>query len=111
MIAKIFGYCLGAGLEVAASCDLRVAAEHSPFGMPEMQLGFPSVVEAALLLSSSAGVAEGDGYAGRSFTAREVAGWGLVERVVARRDVDAAVEEGGRRSCAPARARSGCRRS
>src|SRR5262245_12273318 len=35
VIARINGYCLGAGLEIAASCDLRVAADHSTFGMPE----------------------------------------------------------------------------
>jgi enoyl-CoA hydratase/carnithine racemase len=49
VIARISGYCLGAGLEVAASCDLRVAAEHATFGMPEVKVGIPSVIEAALL--------------------------------------------------------------
>ena len=95
VIAKISGYCLGAGLEVAASCDLRVAAEHSQFGMPEVQLGFPSVVEAALLPQLIGwGRTKELVYAGRSFPAREVVGWGLVERVVAtRRELDAAVEE------------------
>jgi enoyl-CoA hydratase/carnithine racemase len=94
VIAKISGYCLGAGLEVAASCDLRVAAEHSQFGMPEVQLGFPSVVEAALLPQLIGwGRTKELVYAGRSFTAREVATWGLVERVVAPRELDAAVEE------------------
>src|SRR5262249_19178380 len=36
VIARISGYCLGAGLEIAASCDLRVAADHATFGMPEV---------------------------------------------------------------------------
>ena len=49
VLAKINGYCLGAGLEIAASCDLRAAAEHAQFGMPEVQMGIPSVIEAALL--------------------------------------------------------------
>src|SRR5438045_9453273 len=49
VIARINGYCLGAGLEIAASCDLRVAADHSTFGMPEVRVGIPSVIEAALL--------------------------------------------------------------
>ena len=49
VIARINGYCLGAGLEIAASCDLRVAADHSAFGMPEVKVGIPSVIEAALL--------------------------------------------------------------
>ena len=49
VIARIDGYALGAGLELAAACDLRVASETSAFGMPEVAIGIPSVVEAALL--------------------------------------------------------------
>src|SRR5216683_4103063 len=49
VIARIDGYALGAGLELAAACDLRVASEHAMFGMPEVRVGIPSVVEAALL--------------------------------------------------------------
>ena len=48
-IARVRGWCLGAGMEVAAACDLRIASDDSRFGMPEVQLGLPSVVEAALL--------------------------------------------------------------
>src|ERR1700681_184203 len=48
-IARIDGYALGAGLELAAACDFRVASERSMFGMPEVRIGIPSVVEAALL--------------------------------------------------------------
>lgn len=50
-IARIDGYCLGGGLEVAACCDLRIASEGSMFGMPEVQVGLPSVIEAAVLPS------------------------------------------------------------
>ena len=49
VIARIHGYALGAGLEVAAACDLRIAGEHARFGMPEVRVGIPSVIEAALL--------------------------------------------------------------
>ena len=49
VIARIEGYALGAGLEIAASCDLRIAAETAKFGMPEVKIGIPSVIEAALL--------------------------------------------------------------
>lgn len=35
MIAAINGYCLAGGLEMALMCDIRVAAEHATFGLPE----------------------------------------------------------------------------
>jgi enoyl-CoA hydratase len=49
VIARLQGYAFGAGVEVAAACDIRIAAIGSQFGMPEVRLGIPSVVEAALL--------------------------------------------------------------
>lgn len=49
VIARINGFCLGAGLEVAASCDMRVSSGNAVFGMPEVHMGLPSVIEAALL--------------------------------------------------------------
>ena len=49
VIARINGYCLGAGTEVAAACDMRICVETAEFGMPEVKVGIPSVVEAALL--------------------------------------------------------------
>ena len=38
-IAAICGYCLGGGLEIALSCDIRIAAENSVFGLPEINIG------------------------------------------------------------------------
>jgi enoyl-CoA hydratase len=83
VIARISGYCLGAGLEIAASCDLRVAASHSTFGMPEVRVGIPSVIEAALLprlvgLGKAAELV----YTGEALTAQQAAECGLVERAV-----------------------------
>ena len=49
VIARVNGYCLGAGMEIAAACDLRAAVTAAQFGMPEVQVGIPSVIEAALL--------------------------------------------------------------
>jgi enoyl-CoA hydratase/carnithine racemase len=93
VIARIHGFALGAGLEVAAACDLRVAAETSLFGMPEVKLGIPSVVEAALLpMLVGWGRAREILLLGETFSAAEAAAWGLVERVVAAADLDAAVE-------------------
>ncbi|HJO75520.1 MAG TPA: enoyl-CoA hydratase-related protein, partial [Rhodospirillales bacterium] len=48
VVARIQGYCLGGGMEVAAACDMRIASESAVFGMPEVALGLPSVIEAAL---------------------------------------------------------------
>ncbi len=39
VIAAINGHCLAGGLEIALACDLRVAAEHATFGLPEVRRG------------------------------------------------------------------------
>ena len=49
VIARINGYCFGSGMEIAAAADMRVAADHAKFGMPETRFGIPSGMEAAIL--------------------------------------------------------------
>jgi enoyl-CoA hydratase/carnithine racemase len=39
IIAAIHGYCLGGGLEIALSCDIRMAAQNAQFALPEVGLG------------------------------------------------------------------------
>lgn len=93
VIARIGGYALGAGLELAASCDLRVAAEGAVFGMPEVKLGIPSVVEAALLPGLVGwGRARAMLLLGETFDADAALHMGLVDAVVPAADLDAAVE-------------------
>jgi len=48
-IAAIDGLCLGAGLEMAISCDLLIATDRSRFGLPNINVGIPAIVEAAIL--------------------------------------------------------------
>ena len=48
-IARVNGFSLGAGMELAAACDIRIASDAAVFGMPEVKVGVPSVIEAALL--------------------------------------------------------------
>lgn len=92
-IARINGYAFGAGLEIAAACDLRVASATALFGMPEVRLGVPSVVEAALLpMLVGWGRARRLLLLGETIGADEALDWGLVERVVASDDLDGAVE-------------------
>lgn len=91
-IARINGLCLGAGLELAAACDLRVAADHAVFGMPEVKLGIPSVVEAALLpMLVGWGRTREMLLLGETFGAADAEIWGLVERVVEAAELDDAV--------------------
>lgn len=94
VVARIEGYCLGAGLEVAACCDLRLAATTASFGMPEVHVGIPSVIEAALLPRLiGSGRARDLVLTGRVITAEVAYGWGLVDALVAPPDLDALVSE------------------
>ncbi len=93
VIARIQGYCLGAGLEVAVSCDLRLAADNAIFGMPEVLVGIPSVIEAALLpLLIGMGRARELVLTGRRIDAAEAESWGLVQRVVPAHALDGAID-------------------
>ena len=92
-IARIDGYTLGAGLEFAAACDLRIASEKSIFAMPEVRLGIPSVVEAVLLPRLIGwGKTRMLLLTGRSIDAKTAHAWGLVEEVWPVDELDAAVD-------------------
>jgi len=49
VIARLSGWCLGGGLEVALACDIRICDDTAMFGMPEVRVGIPSVIHASLL--------------------------------------------------------------
>jgi enoyl-CoA hydratase len=92
-IARIDGYTLGAGLELAAACDLRVASDKAVFGMPEVRVGIPSVVEAALLPKLIGhGRARRLLLTGVTIDAAEALEWALVDAVVPPDRLDDAVE-------------------
>jgi enoyl-CoA hydratase len=93
-IARIDGYTLGAGLELAAACDFRIASDRSVFGMPEVRIGLPSVVEAALL-PALIGPARTRKLllTGDNIGAEEALAWGLVDEVVSHDRLDEAVEK------------------
>ena len=89
VIARINGWCLGGGLELAAACDLRIAADTATFGMPEVRLGIPSVVEAALLPRLvGTGRARWLVMTGETIGAAEALVWGLVEKICSYDDLD-----------------------
>ena len=92
VVARMSGYCLGAGLEIAASCDLRIADTSGKFGMPEVQVGLPSVIEAALLPRLVGwGRAARLVYTGEIIGAEQAYDWGLVETLVPAGEIDDAV--------------------
>jgi enoyl-CoA hydratase len=94
VIARIQGFCFGAGLELAVACDLRVAAESASFGMQEVKLGIPSVIEAALLPGLVGwGRTREMLLLGETFAAADAARWNLIERVVPDADLDGAVAD------------------
>jgi enoyl-CoA hydratase len=93
VIGRAGGFCLGAGLELAASCDFRIAAEAAQFGMPEVQMGIPSVIEAALLPGLIGwGKTREMLLTGALYSAAEALAMGLVQRVAPAAELDAAVE-------------------
>jgi len=93
VICRAEGYTLGAGLEVAAACDMRIAADTAFFGMPEVRVGIPSVVEAALLPRLIGwGRTSWMLLTAENIGAAKAEAWGLVEEVVPAAKIAEAVE-------------------
>jgi enoyl-CoA hydratase len=94
VIAAVNGACLGAGFELALACDLRVAAAGAVFGLPEVRVGVPSVIQAALLPPMiGPGRAAEMLLTGAPVSAATALEWGLVNRVVPDDRVRGAAEE------------------
>ena len=89
VIARIPGWALGAGLELALACDIRVAAQQANFGMPEVKVGIPSVIHAALM-PGLIGQARTQWMllTGDNIDADKALHWGLVDTVVDLKDLD-----------------------
>ena len=94
VIARVNGACMGAGLETAASCDIRIASDNARFAMPEVLFDLPSVIESALFPRLI-----GWGrtcwliYRGDAIDAETALSWGLVEQVVPTANLDEAIAE------------------
>ncbi len=55
IVAAIAGNCMGAGVEIASACDIRVAADTARFGAPIAKLGFPMAPREAALVAGALG--------------------------------------------------------
>ena len=93
VIARMPGWCLGGGLEFAAACDFRVAAHDAKFGMPEVRVGIPSVIHAALLPHLIGwGRARWLVMTAENIDAATALAWGLIDVVAPQGGLDEAVE-------------------
>ena len=93
VIAAIRGHCLGAAVELAAACDFRAGDTTAIVAMPEVRVGIPSVIEAALLPGLVGwGAAREMLLTGREYGAEEAAEIGFLQKVTAPADLDAAVD-------------------
>lgn len=94
-IAALHGHALGAGIEMALLCDLRVASDDARLGLPEVSLGYiPSAGGTQTLPRAIApGVALHMILSGDPIDAAEAYRLRLVQRVVPRDTLDAAANE------------------
>jgi enoyl-CoA hydratase len=94
VIARMPGWCLGGGLEFAAACDFRIAAHDAKFAMPEVRVGIPSVIHAALLPRLIGwGRARWLIMTAATIDAPTALNWGLVDVVAAAGQLDSEVEK------------------
>ena len=98
-IAALHGFCFGAGIELPLYCDLRIAAEDTRIGLPEVTLGYiPSAGGTQLMprIAPSA-AAKGLILSGDPIDAQRALRWGIVHRVVPMDELDATVNSAARR--------------
>jgi enoyl-CoA hydratase/carnithine racemase len=94
-IAMVRGYCIGGGVSIALSCDLRIAAEGSSFAVPAAKLGLGYEYDGVRKLVDVVGpsFAREIFYTGRQFSAQEALAMGLVNRLVPADALEASVRD------------------
>lgn len=93
-IARITGHCLGAGMELAAACDIRIGTFDSVYGMPEVRIGTPSVIHALLLPALiGPGAANWLMLTGETVDGRQALAWGFLQFACDAVQLDARIEQ------------------
>jgi 2-oxoglutaroyl-CoA hydrolase len=94
VIARLRGYCLGVGLELALACDFRIAADDVQLGLPEVGLGMIPGSGGTQRLARLVGLGRAKDVVMRRqrIVATDALAWGLVSEVVQAGELDAAVE-------------------
>ncbi|WP_440111164.1 enoyl-CoA hydratase/isomerase family protein [Acidovorax sp. BL-A-41-H1] len=84
IVAQISGACMGAGVEIASCCDIRIAGSSARFGAPIAKLGFPMAPREAQLVAAAVGdtVARQMLLEAATFSAADMHARGFLSRVV-----------------------------
>ncbi|THE65171.1 3-hydroxybutyryl-CoA dehydrogenase [Salinadaptatus halalkaliphilus] len=95
VLAKIDGFCLGGGLELALACDLRIATERSSFGAPEIDLGLIPGGGGTQRLTRILGETRAKElvFRGNHIDADRAQEWGLINRAVDRDAFEETIDE------------------
>ena len=94
LIGRLNGHALAGGLGVALACDLLVAADDVQLGTPEVRVGlWPYMISALIVEHLGPKRSLELMMTGERISATQAQAWGLVNRVCARSDLDAAVAE------------------
>lgn len=92
-IARITGFCVGGGMELALLCDLQIAADSATFGVTPARLGIGYKLDDVqlLLANISAKHAKEILYTADRFPAEDAARWGLISRAVPTAKLDSTI--------------------
>jgi len=100
-VADIRGFCIGGGMALAVSCDIRLCTEQSRFGVPAAKLGlgygYAGIDRLCRIVSTSS--AQEIFYTARQFSAQEAIEMGLVNRVLSATVIDAYLQDYLQRIC------------
>jgi len=102
IVAQIDGACMGAGVEIASCCDIRIAGTSATFGAPIARLGFPMAPRELALVARAAGEPSAREMLLEAavFDAAEMKARGFLNRVVPDAEVAAQAQQSARRIAA-----------
>lgn len=94
-IAKINGYCIGGGLNLAVCCDIRICSEKSKFAMPaaKLSLGYPFSSIKRLFDIMGPGMAKHFMFTAEKISANEAVSCGLVQKLVTEENLETFVND------------------